>query len=247
MLSIRSVLLHRFIEGRLWSSLCTSRLFSWKSRLNRDPELRQKKLESLKKRYTLRRLDILDEPTEYPKDGSEYFSRAQVSIEAILAKADSRMNKISNIEELDREELEKLAVGSTPLQALASLHMSGSKACIVAVRDRGNIDRVHKALKHAFPHCTCSILGRERVEVRIPPITAELRESRGQLAERCVEEIKKELKKAELILYKEIKATSNAPSHITAALVERIKAEFSKANQLIDETLISAIEKLGLE
>ena len=83
--------------------------------------------------------------------------------------------------------------------------------------------------------------------MKIPPITAELREARGELAEKCFDEIKKELKKSELLLYKEIKATFNGPSHATAALVERIKAEFSTANQLVDESLTAAIEKLGLE
>jgi ribosome recycling factor len=247
MLHIRSIPRIRFCDSSvsIWSY--KSRLFSWKSRLNRDPELRQKKLESLNKRYTLRRLDVLDGQSIYPQDGSEFFPRVQRSIETILARADSRMSKISNIDELDREEMENIGVGSTPLQAIASIHMSGPRSCTVAVRDRGNIDRVFKALKHAFPHCMCSILGRERVEVKIPPITAELREARGEVAEKCIDEIKKELKKSELLVYREIKTTFHGPSHVTAALVERIKAEFSTANQLVDESLTAAIEKLGLE
>ena len=235
----RSIRLRLFFQA--------TRCFSWKSRLNRDPELRQKKLESLNKRYTLRRIDVLDGEGESASSGGQVLQQTHEKIATILSRADTRINKITNIEAIDRDEVEKTLVGTTPLGSIASVSMTGSKAATVVVHDRGNIDRVLKALKHAFSHCTCTILGRERVEVKIPRITPEIREKRGVLVSKCVDESRKELKKAELILYKEIKTSHKGPSHATASLVERIKTEFSTANKLLDETFDAAIDKLGLE
>ena len=226
---------------------CSVRFFSWKSRLNRDPEIRQRKLESLSKRYTLRRIDVLDEVSAVSSDAVTVMSKVQENIGKILSRADSQINKISNIDAIDREELLQIPVGTVPLDTLATITMSGDKSATVVVNDRGNIDRVFKALKHAFSHCTCTILGRERVEVKIPLITPELREKRGDQVEKCVENTRKELKKAELLFYKEIKNTQKGPSHETTSLVERIKTEFFTANKLLDDAMDAAIYKLGLE
>ena len=220
--------------------------FSWKSRLNRDPEERQKKLESLSKRYTLRRIDVLDE-SPAPQTDSTTLHKVRDNIANILSRVDSRITKISNIEALDREELLQTPIGTIPLAALASVTMSGPKSATVVAHDRGNIDRIFKALKHAFAHCSCSILGRERVEVKIPRITPEVRELRGAQVSKLIDESRKELKKAELLVYKEIKASQKGPTHATTSLVERVKVEFSTATKLLDDALVAAIDKLGLE
>lgn len=229
------------------SNACPVRFFSWKSRLNRDPEIRQRKLESLNKRYTLRRIDALDDDSSLSSDTATVMNKVHESIGKILSRADSQINKISNIDAIDKEELLQIPVGTVPLGTLATITMSGVKSATVVVNDRGNIDRVFKALKHAFSHCSCTILGRERVEVKIPLITPELRETRGAQVAKCVENTRKELKKAELLFYKEIKNTQKGPSHEVTSLVERIKTEVSTANKLLDDAMDAAIDKLGLE
>ena len=222
------------------------RLFSWKSRLGRDPEERQRKLESLAKRYTLRRIDALEDESTSLSESSRFHKRAQDTIATILFRGESRVSKLTNIDELDKNELENVPVGTVPLSNIATISLEGSKRSVIVVMDRGNIDRVYKSLKHAFPHCTCTILGRERVEVKISPTTAELREKRGAMVSKSIDEIRKELKKSELLFYKEIKAAQTGGSSQVTSL-EKIKAEFSIANKLLDVCLDDAIDKLGLE
>ena len=246
MLPLRGMNVLRPSALRTVQASSLGRLFSWKSRLGRDPEERQRKLESLAKRYTLRRIDALEDESTSLSESSRFHKRAQDTIATILFRGESRVSKLTNIDELDKNELENVPVGTVPLSNIATISLEGSKRSVIVVMDRGNIDRVYKSLKHAFPHCTCTILGRERVEVKIPPITAELREKRGEMISKSIDEFRKELKKSELLFYKEIKAAQTGGKSQVNSL-EKIKAEFSMANKLLDECLDAAIDKLGLE
>ena len=183
-----------------------SRDFSWKSRLNRDPELRQRKLESLNKRYILRRFDKLD--FDEQSQSSVIFSHVQDSISSTLSKADVRLSKLTNIFSFEQSQLEGLLVGKTYLHQLAHVTLPSSRSATIVVPDRGNIERVMKAVKIAFPYCQSSIIDRERISLKIARVSPEVREDRGKLVQKHINEVKKDLKKLEYVPIHPLVATN---------------------------------------
>ena len=165
--------------------------------MNRDPELRQRKLESLNKRYIMRRFDELD--PEKHNQPSVIISRVIELIAISLSKAEDRVSKLTNIFSLEQSQLESLLVGKTPVYKLARVFLTGTRGATLVLVDRGNIDRVLKAVKNAFPYCQCTIIDRERIELRISRVSPELREERGKLVQKAVNDTRKDLKKLEYV------------------------------------------------
>jgi ribosome recycling factor len=226
---------------RMFSDAFKVRFFSWKSRLNRDPELRQRKIESLNRRYALRRIDILE--TSSDTQQGQLFSRMQDSIASILGRTESRIEKLVSIESLDKSAIELLNVGTEPLERLGSVRMTGLKHATVFVNDRGNIDRVYKTIKAAYPFCMCTIIDRDRIELKIPRLTGEFRLSRGEEVTHSVKEARKQIKKLELSIACELKKNHSKDHEI----IDKVKQEFEAANKLLDDAETHAIDKLGLE
>ena len=225
-----------------------SRQFSWKSRLNRDPDLRQRKQEALNKRYTLRRLGELEEDVKGSEPHGTLITRFRDQVDAKLSTASSRISKFSNIEFIDKADLHGAKVGETiPLADLvASISTPNPRCAVIVVKDRGNTERVLKALKRELPHLQVSIMDRERIEVRLPKATAELREDRGRVIDGIAQQAKKDLKKLELQTYDVIKKQSITKAEMLA-IRDQVEKEFSSASKKLDAAVDEATEALGLE
>ena len=238
----------RIVYRRLLPSQPTfGRLFSWKSRLNRDPELRERKKESLKKRYLLRRLEPLDiESSDAP--GSSYASKTRELLEQRMAGYVNRVSKLANVTSVDRSEIESISMGNerSLKDLLQSVSHPNPRSAIVVVKDRGNTERVLKVLKREFPNLLVSLMDRERVEVRQPQLTDELREERGRMIDSFLSSTRKELKKLELVSYEELKKSSLREKDIQEIRFQ-IRQLFSVAESELDSIMRTAMDELDID
>jgi len=224
------------------------RRFSWKSRISRDPELRQKKLESLKKRYTLRRIGVLQETEAAPVPGSKMLSTISESLDQRLSAISIQTERLCQIHSVEKSDLESTRVGDTiPLFALTSaITQPNPRSAVVVVKDKGNTERVFKALKRSFPSLIVSIMDRERVEVKLPRITEELRLYRGNQVAKLIEETRKTLKNLELQSYDQIKKGSYSSSD-ALSLRTKLRESFASAEKTLEQMEEKALDSLGLE
>ena len=223
------------------------RNFSWKSRLNRDPEMRQRKLEILNKRYLLRRLDALEDvDVVVPSDS--VVNRCKDLVEKKMASVSDRVCKQANISSIDGEELRVLNVGSgmTLKEWTLSISQPSPRSAIIVVKDRGNTERLFKHLKRAFPNMFVTLMDRERVELRLPQITNDLREKRGEVVDKLISDSRKELKKLELQTYDELKRMSLADRQLHDAR-ERTRSVFQAAEENLNTVLKTAMDDLGID
>ena len=225
-----------------------SRLFSWKSRQNRDPEARIRKQESLNKRYTLRRLGELPDEAGESTSSTAVVARARDQAMRKVNSTLTRVLRLSNVSSIDKAEVYACKVGeSVSLSDLvASISTPSPRSAIVVVKDRGNTERVFKALKREFSSLQVSLMDRDRVELKLPEITDSLRENRGQLIDALVDQTKKELKKLELQVYADIKQRQLTQSEVMALRVELGDVFLSALSQL-EKSLNSALDDLGLD
>jgi ribosome recycling factor len=223
------------------------RNFSWKSRLSREPEIRERKIEALNKRYLLRRLDELDGP-EPSAPGYAAIASVKEVVEKRLSQITDRVEELSNVVSIDREDLAESMVGKElKLRDVAlSISLPNRRSAIIVVKDRGNTERVLKVLKRANPNLIVSLMDRERIEVKLPKDSAELREARGEAIDEILARFRKELKKLELQAYDEIKKL-RFNDRDTLVLRENARAIFSAAEQTLDNLLHAAMEDLGID
>jgi ribosome recycling factor len=223
-----------------------SRGFSWKSRLNRDPELRQRKLEILNKRYLLRRLDAL-ENEDHATSGGVIVQQTRDLVEQKLTTLSNRVSKLANLSSIDKEELEEVDCGGgTSLKTLTiSVSQSSPRSAIIIVKDKGNTERLFKQLKREFPNLTVTMMDRERIALRVPTITEDLRERRGEMVDKLITDSRKELKKLELQTYNEIKKQMSDRELL--AIRERIRSVFDAAEKDLDSTLKTAMDELEID
>lgn len=224
------------------------RRFSWKSRISRDPELRQKKLESLNKRYTLRRIGELEDTEAVPVPGSQMLSTISESLDQRLSAISIHTERLCQIHSVEKSDLESTRVGDTiPLISLSSaITQPNPRSAVVVVKDKGNTERVFKALKRSFPSLIVSIMDRERVEVKLPRITEEFRIDRGNQVAKFIEENRKALKKLELQTYDQIKKGSYSSSDVLS-LRTKVRESFASAETTLDGIEKDALDSLGLE
>lgn len=171
-------------------------VLSWKSRLGRDPELRQKKLEKLNKRYTLRRFDELDDVLDVPT-GVPHASEITPVIHSTLDKLSSDLERIVGPSTLAKDMICDTKVGGASLRQLATTTMNSPYTATIVPYDRGNLDMVFKAVRIHFPTCTATILGRDRIELRLKELTSKEVESRESEIANLISNAEKQLKKLE--------------------------------------------------
>jgi len=119
---------------------------------------------------------------------------------------------------------------------MANVRLSGPRLATIFLNDRGYIDRVFKSVKAGYPFCICTIIDRERVEIKIPRISEDFRVVRAEQVAKTIRDTRKELKKFDLSVRKDFKEID-----------DRVKGEFQAANALLDDAEIDAIDRLGLE
>lgn len=218
--------------------------FSWKSRQKRDPDLRAEKLKVLEKRYTLRRIGELKDSDELRRPVLQHLEEVSVSIRRTTDELRSRIQPLISIESLNPAVLGNTQVGSLTLGKLAMILQPNPRTLVLVARDRGSVDLILKTARRANPICSVSILDRERVEVKLPPLTDELKLKLGSDVERLCKECTKQLKKTELLKYKELVGLSKAEIE---GVRWSVKLEFEKAEKAVESILKTAIDELGLE
>jgi hypothetical protein len=215
--------------------------------MNRDPDLRVKKQESLNKRYLLRRLDSLEtELIDFP--GESCVSRTRELVEQRMATFANRVGKLANVSSIERSEVEATPLGNSQSlrELILSISQPSPRSAIIVVKDRGNTERVFKILKREFPNLSVSLMDRERVELRQPTITDAIREERGGMVDNLISAARKELKKLELQSYDELKKSSLSDRDLqtSRSLVKQI---FAAADSDLEAMMKTAMDELEID
>jgi hypothetical protein len=210
--------------------------FSWKSRLGRDPELRQRKIEKLNQRYTLRRFDELEEPTDAssipgPADSSAETHVVSQSVSASVQKVSDEISRILGPRQLTRDLFDNMRVGTIPLHQFATFTVFSEYEAVVVARDKGNIDMLFKSLRTQLSTCSATILGRERVEVRLRELTGKEIDGRRTAIYSVIDSALKALKRLEL------KTTEKGPDvrRIFSNAEVQMKGIRDEAMMILDE------------
>ena len=207
-----------------------------------------RKLESLKRRFTLRKIGELDDPEVAAFPGSSILDRVRDGIQRRLNSLDGRTHSLANLVAIDVRLLEETPMGqSLSLRQLAlSVSTPNPRTAVIVVKDRGNTERVYKATKREHPNLVVTLMDRDRVEAKLPTVTDDLRIQRGELVHKLVHDANKALKKSELQAYNEIKALS-LPAPSMNEVREAVRAEFLHAAEYIETLQAHALDELGLE
>jgi hypothetical protein len=215
--------------------------------LDRDPEARARKAESLKKRYLLRRIDPIDDDG-LPSSGGEMYRRTRSSVERKLGEVSDSVAKLANVLSIERDVLGEIRVGNNLFlkDLIHSIQSSSPQSSVIVVRDRGNTERLLKVLRRELPQLKVRLMDRERIELLVPAVTPELREERGEKIDRLITTAKKELKKLELQAYDELKKSGLSDRDILTAR-EAIRGIFTPAENALDSSLETAMEKLDID
>lgn len=225
-----------------------SRVFSWFSRLNKNPEDRVRKVEALNRRYTLRRLGKL--PDESPKllPGETVFLKCHEDIRKRLEDLKARIGRLANISSVPRSDLEETIVGENHhvKDYVRTTLQPNPRTAILVVREKGYTELVLKSLKAKHGNYLFSIMDRERIQVSLPRITDEFRKFRGKLVDKEAAKVKKELEKLELQCVQDLESSATK-SPEWFRWKERIEIEIKNAQLIVQSLLENALEILDLE
>jgi ribosome recycling factor len=215
--------------------------------MKRDPELQERKVELLNKRFGLRKMEELKEVSS-SIPGESMIERIKDLVETRTNQISQRVSKLSNVTDLDRGMIEDTEIGKgIKMKVLAlSISQPNSRTVIVVVKDRGNTERLYKALKREYPNHRVSLMDRERIELTLPGLTDEVREGRGEQVDAVISAGRKELKKLELEMYDEIKKL-NLPEKEVIILRTTVRDIFEKAEQDLEWLFKSAMDDLDLD
>lgn len=215
--------------------------------MKRDPELRERRVELLKKRFGLRKMEELKEASS-SIPGESMIERINDLVENRTMQISQRVSKLSNVTDLDRGIIENIEIGKgVHMKVLAlSISQPNSRTVVVVVKDKGNTERLHKALKREYPNLRVSLMDRERIELTLPVLTDEAREGRGEQVDAVISAGRKELKKLELQTYDEIKKL-NLPEKEVIILRTTVRDMFEKAEKDLERVFESAMDDLNLD
>ena len=195
------------------------RSFSWKSRQNRDPDLRLRKKELLDKRYTFRRIGVLDE-SGLVNDVSE----AERFIEKVLLEFANEISMLKNVSSVDRTSIETIMIGKVPLSSFALVSQQNPRTVVIVPKQVGNLDLVLKNVRRVLhPSWEAHMLDRDRIEVNLVPNRSAVQ----HISHLCNETLKK-LKKYELETYAELRKKNTHRD-----VFEEIKVKFKQAGDQI--------------